>query len=76
MGKTVADWKETGRNIESICSAKNISFESLAKGIGVSKKTLAAWVAGTQKMNIRNLCNLCNFLQITPNDLIATRMAE
>lgn len=60
-------------NIEKLTAAmykKNISYERLAKDVGISAVQLVNWVNGTQTISAETILEIANILNIPAKSLL------
>lgn len=62
--------KLIGQNIREIRKANNITQAQLAEEIQVSVVHIAHIEAGTALPSVKKLIEICEFLRVTPNDIL------
>ena len=55
--------------LRPIRKGKKLSQAELADKIGANIRTIGAWERGETMMSIEQLCNCCEALGCTPNDM-------
>ena len=55
--------------LRSIRKKRRMSQSDLAHAIGANLRTVGSWERGETMMSIEQLCNCCEALECTPNDL-------
>lgn len=63
------DLKILGENIKYFRKSKDMSINTLAKKIGISKGAVSAWENGKALPNATSLSKLCEVLEVEPSDL-------
>ena len=57
--------KAVAENIKKICRLKGIKQIKLSEYMGVSQGTVSNWFNGTNSIDIENLAKLCQFLEVS-----------
>lgn len=60
-------------NLLSIMSEKNVSIVKLSKITGISRYTISALVNEKSTCNVHTLMQICDALNVTPNDILITK---
>lgn len=61
-----------GRRVRSWCVDSDMSYEDLAKSIGVAEGTLKAWVYGQRSISFDHACAIANVFKKPVDDLRIT----
>ena len=66
----IFDLKIIGRNIQDIRERKSMKRMEIAEKANISERTYADIERGSTKMRIDTLLNVCQALEITPNEFL------
>lgn len=65
-----------GENIELGLLAAQLNKEEFAKKLGVSARTVKAWIEGTSFPNSKRIIDICNILGTDPNHLLDYKASD
>lgn len=58
------------QKLERICCKKNITLDELALASGLKKDKFQKIYSGKSKLNIEEVVDICEYLEITPDDIV------
>ncbi len=61
---------ETSNKIKLILVKRNLTQDDLARGIKWGKSYVSGICSGEIKIGWLNICKLCQFLNVTPNEIL------
>lgn len=59
-----------GKNLKELRLAENLTQKQVATAINITYQSYQAYEAGISMPTLENFLKLCNFFNITPNDLL------
>lgn len=63
-------YKIVAEKLERICNQKNITFEALELAAGLKKNRCQRLYSGKSSINSFEISKICDYLGISPNDLV------
>ena len=67
---TIYTYNTLGENVKKLRESKNLTQMQLAVMSGISQSYLSYVELGLRQITVQILCNLCNVLECTPDDLL------
>lgn len=56
-------------NLQHYMEERRVNQRQLAEAVGVAEATISRYLKGTRSPNLETLTDLCDVLNVTPNDL-------
>ena len=69
INRKMAINQEIGNNLKAARLEKGLTQNDMAKKMGILQPAYARYESGKVQLNYEQIQELCNFLDITPNDL-------
>lgn len=57
-------------NLKNELFSRNLTQEKLAKKLGTTQATVSRWIKGVNQPDFETLFVICQFLELSPNDLL------